>query len=73
MRKVIVLSEGKEFIVVRKARKLHKCHECGHGIPKGVSYVEDHINYLQKRRDGSVWKKWYRNAICLLCWKGRLS
>jgi len=72
MSKVLVLTRGKEFIILRKARKLHQCHECHHGIPKGCSYVEDHINYLMRKRDGGAWKKWYTNPICLLCWRGKI-
>lgn len=72
MQKVIVLSKGKEFVVLRRARKLHVCHECGQAIPKGVFYVEDHINYLRRSHYDRVWKKWVTNKICLLCWKGPL-
>jgi len=70
--KVKVLTKGKEFIVLRKASKNYVCHECSQTIPKGVFYVEDHINYLQRSKFDKVWKKYYLNRICLLCWKGPL-
>ena len=70
MAKIIVLKPGKEVIVRRKARKNYICHECSHTIPKGVDYIEDNINYLTRTRYDKVFKKYYRNRICLLCWKG---
>ena len=70
--RLLVLKPKKEFVVLRKARILHVCHECSQAIPKGVYYVEDHINYLQRTREGKCWKKWYVNKICLLCWRGPL-
>jgi len=68
----LVLKPDKEFIVLRRARKSYVCHECGQVIPAGVLYVEDNINYLVKSRYGTVWKKWYKNKVCLLCWRGPL-
>jgi len=72
MGNILVLKPGKEFIVLRKATRNHTCHECSQTIPKGVLYIEDNINYLQRSRYDKVWKKHYRNKICLLCWHGAL-
>lgn len=72
MANVLVLKLGKEYIVNRKARKTHLCHECHKPIEKGEWYIEDHINYLQKSRFDVVWKKHYTNRICYGCWRGPL-
>ena len=72
MVRIKVLKKDKEFIILRKANKNHVCHECSQTIPKGVSYIEDHINYLQKSKFDVIWKKHYVNRICLLCWKGEV-
>lgn len=72
MARVIVLKPGKEFIVNRRALKNHVCHECSKPIFKGESYIEDHINYLQRSRNDVVWKKHYTNRICFGCWRGPL-
>lgn len=77
MPKILVLkrdSRGRaiEYIIKRKARKLYVCHDSGKAIPKGAVYIEDHISYLQRRKDDSVWKKWVTNKICMSAWRGPL-
>lgn len=67
---LLVVKPGKEYIVLRKARKNYLCHECSKPIFKGTYYIEDHINYLQSNRYGQVFKKHYVNRICLNSWKG---
>jgi len=69
---VLVLKRGREYIVLRKARKLHVCHDCGKAIPKGAWFVEDHVCYLQRRKEGGVWRKWVTNRICMTSWRGPL-
>ena len=66
----LVLKPGKEYIVTRLARKLHRCHECDKVIEKGEKYIEDHINYLVPRIGQKPYKKWVINRICLESWKG---
>jgi hypothetical protein len=70
MPKIIVLKPNKEFIILRKANKNHICHDSGKPIYKGEQYIEDHINYLTRKRDGSCYLKWYVNKISLKAWKG---
>ena len=83
MNKMLVLTPGKEYIVLRKAAKSHVCHECKRGIPKGASYIEDHLNYASSQRPRGLMKyvkknasggylAYYVNRICLLCWRGEL-
>ena len=67
-----VLTPKKEFIISRKARKNHVCHECKKTIPKGSLYIEDHINYLRRKSSGEGFKWRVINKICLLCWKGEI-
>jgi len=67
---MLVLKPDKEYVFLRKARKNYVCHECSQTIPKGASYIEDRINYLTRSRYDYVFKKWYCNKICLLCWRG---
>ena len=64
------LVPGKEYIVLRKARKNYLCKECGKPIFKGEEYIEDCINYVKPRFGMKPFLKWYRNKICLKSWKG---
>lgn len=70
MAKIIVLKPGKEYIVLRKARKNYVCHDSGKPIFKGEEYIEDHINYITSKRYGGAFLKWYVNKISLKAWKG---
>jgi len=72
MVRIKVLTPKKEFIVLRKARKNHVCHECKRLIPKDAKYIEDHINYVRRKRsgDGFLWR--VTNKICLDCWRGEI-
>ena len=70
MAKIIVLKPGKEYIVLRKARKNYVCHDSGKPIFKGEEYIEDHINYITPKRYGGAFLKWYVNKISLKAWKG---
>lgn len=73
MAKVLVLKQGKEYIILRVARKTHVCHENEqHIIEKGDKYIEDHINYIVPRMGRKPFKKYYRNKICLRCWRGTI-
>jgi hypothetical protein len=60
-----------EFIIIRRAREEHECHECNMPIIKGLFYVEDHLKYYVSHHRGG-WNKFYTNKICLNCWKGPL-
>ena len=44
--------------MLRKARKSHRCHECDCEIRRGTYYIEDHICYVRRRREGSgfLWR-----------------
>lgn len=64
------MKPGKEYIILRKARKNYVCHDSGKPIFKGEYYIEDHINYITRRRDGSSFLKWYVNKISLTAWRG---
>jgi len=68
--RVKALKPGREYIVLRKARKMHVCHECKNVIPKGVLYIEDHINYARRARSGEGFLWWHTHKVCLLCWRG---
>lgn len=72
MVKLKVLSPKKEYIILRKAIKNHQCHECKEAIKKGDEYIEDHINYLKRKKggEGFLWR--VTNKICLKCWKGEI-
>lgn len=70
MAKIIVLKKGKEYIVLRKARKNYVCHDSGKPIFKGELYIEDHINYITAKRYGGAFLKWYVNKISLKAWRG---
>lgn len=72
MANVLVLTPGKEYIVLRKARKNYVCHDSGRSIFKGEMYVEDHINYITRSRYDTVFLKWYVNKISLKAWRGPL-
>lgn len=71
MLKLQVLKPQKEYVILRKARKNHVCHECNGTIPKGIFYIEDHISYIKhSKKDGHGYFWRVTNKICLLCWKG---
>ena len=65
-----VLKPKKEYVVLRKARKSHRCHECDCEIRRGTCYIEDHICYVRRRREGSGFLWRVSNKICLVCWRG---
>jgi len=69
MPRILILKPGKEYILLRKARKNFLCKECGKPILKGEYYIEDHINYLVPRRGAVPFKKWYVNRICVRSWR----
>lgn len=70
MDKKVWLKPGKEYIVKRKARKNHVCHECSKPIFKGEYYIEDVIKYVTPRFGKKPFLKWYHNKICLKSWRG---
>jgi len=62
----------KEYVVKRRASKLHRCHECKRFIEKGEEYYEDHISYARpnpRQGIGFVW--WHRHVVCEGCWRGK--
>ena len=65
-----VLKPKQEHIILRKATKNHRCHECKQNIPKGTFYIEDHLKYIKRKRVGEGIYWFVTNKICLLCWKG---
>jgi len=63
----------KEKVTKRRARKRHRCAECGGDIFPGEEYYEDRF-----RRDPPDWKigafskpYFYVHRVCEQCWKGR--
>ena len=70
MVRLLVYKPGKETVIVRKANKTHDCDECHGLIPKGFYYVEDRLNYLQRKHGGGVFKWHHRHKVCSICWLG---
>ena len=70
--------QGREIVILRKARKRHLCHQQlrngiriqRHFIELGEHYFEDHIRYTQRRGYGVGYIKHHKIKICTKCWKG---
>ena len=53
------------FVVKRKARVDHECHDCGGYIEPGEEY------YQLTLRSFRSWDGWGTKHICEQCWQGR--
>lgn len=78
-RKVVFMgNQGKETATLRKAVKQHLCHNRlrdgvlihRHFIEKGEEYIEDKLNYTQRKSNGYGYVKRRTIKVCLDCWKG---
>lgn len=61
--------EVTEVAYLRKAVKRHTCNEGKEIIPKGETYVEDHINRVHHYSNNRSFKRWQTYRICQSCWK----